>query len=224
MSCSAACSFKDDADVHTSITGGATSLLALNGLYTLMISHNLQYPSFYSALYALLLSPTAPFLHVRYRARFLRLLDTFLSSSHLPAALIASFAKRLSRAALRAPPAAAVSIVPFVWNLCKRHKGCMEMLHRVYNDDRLADGPAGVVGESCLPSLPLFFLSLTPSSQIPTTPSSSTRSRRLPSPRLSGSSPPWARLSTPRRTKAWSTRRTRARRTTCTASPRWLVF
>ena len=111
-----------------------------------MIEHNLLYPSFYTKLYTLLLS-APPFMHVRYRARFLRLLDTFLSSSHLSAALIASFAKRLSRAALRAPPAAAVTVVPFVWNLCKRHKSCMEMIHREMDGDRLSAGPAGIEGE-----------------------------------------------------------------------------
>ncbi|PWN44003.1 CBF-domain-containing protein [Ceraceosorus guamensis] len=123
--------------------GGATSLLALNSLYTLMLSHNLQYPSFYNKLYSLLLSDP-PFLHVRYRARFLRLLDNFLASSHLPEALIASFAKRMARASLRAPPAAAVSVIPFVWNLLKRHKGCLGLIHRVFNEDRFDLGPKGI--------------------------------------------------------------------------------
>lgn len=122
--------------------GGATSLLALNGLFTLMTSHNLNYPSFYSRLYALLLADP-PFLHVRYRSRFLRLLDVFLSSTHLSAALVASFAKRLSRVALRAPPSAIVVVFPFVWNLCKRHKRCLGLLHREFGGDRFDQGPAG---------------------------------------------------------------------------------
>jgi U3 small nucleolar RNA-associated protein 19 len=123
--------------------GGATSLLALNALFSLMTTHNLNYPSFYPRLYALLQSDP-PFLHVRYRSRFLRLLDVFLSSTHLPATLVASFVKRLSRVALRAPPAAIVVVIPFVWNLCKRHKRCLGLLHREFGGDRFDLGPAGV--------------------------------------------------------------------------------
>ncbi|MCO5584919.1 hypothetical protein L7F22_038851 [Adiantum nelumboides] len=123
--------------------GGATALLALNTLFTLMTKHNLNYPSFYTRLYALLLDDP-PFLHVRFRSRFLRLLDTFLSSTHLSATLIASFAKRLSRAALRAPPSAIVVVIPFVWNLCKRHKRCLSLIHRNFSEDRFDQGPAGI--------------------------------------------------------------------------------
>ncbi|PWN32865.1 CBF-domain-containing protein [Meira miltonrushii] len=123
--------------------GGATALLALNTLFTLMTKHNLNYPAFYTRLYALLLDDP-PFLHVRFRSRFLRLLDTFLSSTHLSATLIASFAKRLSRAALRAPPSAIVVVVPFVWNLCKRHKRCLNLIHRNFSEDRFDQGPAGI--------------------------------------------------------------------------------
>lgn len=123
--------------------GGATALLALNTLFTLMTKHNLNYPAFYTRLYALLLDDP-PFLHVRFRSRFLRLLDTFLSSTHLSATLIASFAKRLSRAALRAPPSAIVVVIPFVWNLCKRHKRCLSLIHRNFSEDRFDQGPAGI--------------------------------------------------------------------------------
>ncbi|KAI6150679.1 hypothetical protein BKA82DRAFT_4118529 [Pisolithus tinctorius] len=40
-------------------------------------------------------------LHLKHRARFFRLTELFLSSTHLPAALLASFVKRLSRLSLR---------------------------------------------------------------------------------------------------------------------------
>ncbi|KAJ7309709.1 hypothetical protein JRQ81_007770 [Phrynocephalus forsythii] len=76
--------------------GGAISLLALNGLFLLILHHNLEYPDFYKKLYSLL-DPSV--FHVKYRARFFRLLDLFLSSSHLPAYLVAAFAKRLARLA-----------------------------------------------------------------------------------------------------------------------------
>ncbi|KAE8212712.1 hypothetical protein CF327_g3688 [Tilletia walkeri] len=121
----------------------ATALLALHGLYTLILQHNLDYPDFFKRLYTLLLY-TPHLLHMRYRSRFLRLLETFLSSTLLPAALVASFAKRLSRMSLRASPAAAVCVVPLVWNLLKRHKNCLALIHREFGGDRLAAGPAGL--------------------------------------------------------------------------------
>lgn len=120
---------------------GTTALLALNGLFTLIVSHNLDYPAFYTRLYALL---DASVMHTKYRSRFMRMLDTFLSSTHLPVAIVASFLKRLSRLSLRATPAAIVEIVPFVWNLLRRHPSCMQMIHREWDGDHLALGPTGV--------------------------------------------------------------------------------
>ena len=108
-------------------TGGSTSLLALSGLFYLMQQKNLDYPLFYHKLYSLLGSDL---LHSRHRSRFFRLLDTFLASTHLPAALVASFIKRLSRLALHAPPAGIVAVIPWVYNLLKRHPTCTFMVHR----------------------------------------------------------------------------------------------
>ncbi|EEH17616.2 hypothetical protein PABG_00179 [Paracoccidioides brasiliensis Pb03] len=112
--------------------GGSTSLLALSGLFYLIQEKNLDYPQFYPKLYSLL---DANLLHSKHRSRFFRLLDTFLSSSHLPATLVASFIKRLARLALNAPPAAIVVIVPWTYNLLKSHPTCTFMLHRVMRDD-----------------------------------------------------------------------------------------
>lgn len=98
-----------------------------------------DYPNFYQRLYALL---DANVLHVRYRARFFRLIDTFLRSALLPASLVASFIKRLSRLALTGPPAGVIMVIPFVYNLFKRHPGCMVMLQR------LDDGDGEYNGES----------------------------------------------------------------------------
>ncbi|XP_067910723.1 nucleolar complex protein 4 homolog isoform X4 [Heterodontus francisci] len=107
--------------------GGAISLLALNGLFYLIHHHNLEYPDFYKKLYSLL-DPTV--LHVKYRARFLHLLDLFLSSSHLPAYLVAAFSKRLSRLSLTSPPQALLMIIPFICNLIRRHPSCKPLIHR----------------------------------------------------------------------------------------------
>ncbi|KAG8772610.1 hypothetical protein FRC15_002621 [Serendipita sp. 397] len=106
---------------------GATALLAFNALFVLIQEHNLDYPDFYTRLYALL---DKNILHVRYRARFFRLLELFLSSTHLPANLLASFIKRLARLSLSAPPPAIIMLIPFTYNILKRHPSLMAMIHR----------------------------------------------------------------------------------------------
>ncbi|KAF7714370.1 Uncharacterized protein PECH_001936 [Penicillium ucsense] len=115
--------------------GGATSLLALSGLFYLIQEKNLDYPQFYAKLYSLL---DADLLHSKHRSRFFRLLNTFLASTHLPATLVASFIKRLSRLALNAPPSAIVVIVPFMYNLFKSHPTCTFMMHREIRDKDFA--------------------------------------------------------------------------------------
>lgn len=118
-------------------TGGATSLLALNGLFRLIHGYNLDYPDFYQKLYALL-EPTI--FHVKYRARFFYLLDLFLTSTHLPAYLVAAFIKRLCRLCLTAPVDGLCIVIPLVFNLVLRHKACSVMLHRPGCSD-LQDDP-----------------------------------------------------------------------------------
>lgn len=108
--------------------GGSVSLLALSGVFFLIQERNLDYPLFYNKLYSLL---DADLLHSKHRSRFFRLLDTFLASSHLPAVLVASFVKRLARLALNAPPSAIVAIVPWLYNILKKHPLCTFMIHRV---------------------------------------------------------------------------------------------
>ncbi|XP_011385346.1 nucleolar complex protein 4 homolog, partial [Pteropus vampyrus] len=116
--------------------GGAISLLALNGLFILIHKHNLEYPDFYRKLYGLL-DPSV--FHVKYRARFFHLADLFLSSSHLPAYLVAAFAKRLSRLALTAPPEALLMVLPFICNLLRRHPACRVLVHRPQGPELDAD-------------------------------------------------------------------------------------
>uniref|UniRef100_A0A671NUS4 Nucleolar complex associated 4 homolog n=1 Tax=Sinocyclocheilus anshuiensis TaxID=1608454 RepID=A0A671NUS4_9TELE len=94
--------------------GGAISLLALNGLFILIHKHNLDYPDFYKKLYSLL-DPSI--FHVKYRARFFHLVNIFLSSTHLPAYLVAAFVKRFARLSLTAPPTALLILLPFICNL-----------------------------------------------------------------------------------------------------------
>ncbi|XP_014442889.1 nucleolar complex protein 4 homolog isoform X2 [Tupaia chinensis] len=116
--------------------GGAISLLALNGLFVLIHQHNLEYPDFYRKLYGLL-DPSV--FHVKYRARFFHLVDLFLSSSHLPAYLVAAFVKRLARLALTAPPEALLLVLPLICNLLRRHPACRVLVHRPHSPELDAD-------------------------------------------------------------------------------------
>ncbi|KAG8159441.1 hypothetical protein KVR01_011102 [Diaporthe batatas] len=108
-------------------SGGSMSLLALSGVFYLIQERNLDYPAFYTKLYSLL---DADILHSKHRSRFFRLLDIFLASSHLPAAIVASFIKRLARLSLNAPPSAIVTIIPWMYNLFKKHPTTTFMMHR----------------------------------------------------------------------------------------------
>ena len=110
--------------------GGALSLLALSGIFQLMTEKNLDYPDFYTKLYSLL---DEDVMHSKHRSRFFRLLDQFMSSSHLPAVMIASFIKRLARLSLQAPPGGIVWVVPWTYNMLKKHPTCTFMLHRAYH-------------------------------------------------------------------------------------------
>ncbi|KAN0110384.1 CBF/Mak21 family domain containing protein [Hyaloscypha variabilis] len=107
--------------------GGSMSVLALSGVFYLIQEKNLDYPLFYRKLYSLL---DSEILHSKHRSRFFRLMDTFLASTHLPAVLVASFIKRLSRLTLNAPPGGVVAVVPWVYNLLKKHPTCTFMIHR----------------------------------------------------------------------------------------------
>ncbi|OQR94738.1 nucleolar complex protein 4 [Achlya hypogyna] len=108
--------------------GGITSLLALNSLFLLIQQFNFDYPDFFPKLYALV--GDASLLRSKYRKRFFKLLNLFLSSTHLPAYLVAAFAKRLARVALTAEPGAILFIIPMVYNLVVRHKECTQLIHR----------------------------------------------------------------------------------------------
>eukprot|EP00002_Diphylleia_rotans_P021707 TRINITY_DN4232_c0_g1_i2.p1 TRINITY_DN4232_c0_g1~~TRINITY_DN4232_c0_g1_i2.p1 ORF type:complete len:653 (+),score=149.54 TRINITY_DN4232_c0_g1_i2:54-2012(+) len=112
--------------------GGVVSLLSLNGLFILITKYNLNYPDFYTKLYALL---TPSVLRVKYRGRFFQLLATFLSSSYIPSYVVAAFAKRLARLTLTAPPSGSLIVIPFIYNLLVQHQACRKMLHRERESD-----------------------------------------------------------------------------------------
>lgn len=43
--------------------------------------------------------------------------------------MIAAFIKRMARLALSSPPASIVIVIPFIYNLLKRHPTCMQLIH-----------------------------------------------------------------------------------------------
>ncbi|ODV83981.1 hypothetical protein CANARDRAFT_213866 [[Candida] arabinofermentans NRRL YB-2248] len=102
------------------------SILSLNGLWELINNYNLNYPEFFIKLYAIL---TPDLLHLNYKSRFLRLLDIFMTSTHLSSSIVASFIKKFSKLSLTAPPSGIVCIIPFIYNLMKRHPTCMLLIH-----------------------------------------------------------------------------------------------
>ncbi|KAF9163744.1 hypothetical protein DFQ26_002160 [Actinomortierella ambigua] len=106
--------------------GGAVSLLALKGLFVLITEHNLDYPDFFPKLYMLF---DRNLMHVKYRARFFSQVDIFLSSPLMPSQMAAAFIKRMARLGLSSPPTSIVILIPFIYNLLKRHPTCMQMIH-----------------------------------------------------------------------------------------------
>ncbi|CAM2725523.1 unnamed protein product [Rotaria socialis] len=92
----------------------SSKILSLHGLYVLMT-------------------------HAKYKARFFYLLDIFLQSSHLPANLIASFAKRLARLGLLVPQHDQCLIITFIYNLIVRHPTIHVMLDKKQSQSTSAD-------------------------------------------------------------------------------------
>ncbi|KAI6246815.1 Nucleolar complex protein 4 [Erysiphe necator] len=117
-------------------TGGSISLLALSGVFYLIQERNLDYPQFYNKLYSLL---DAGILHSKHRSKFFRLLNIFLGSTHLPVVLVASFIKKLSRLTLNSPPSGIVAVIPWIYNLLKKHPQCTFMIHREIRDPHMKE-------------------------------------------------------------------------------------
>jgi hypothetical protein len=111
--------------------GGLLAVLALEGLLALMISHGLEYPKFYTGLYALVAPDIFSSPH---RNRFFRLLHLALTSVRVSAAVAASFIKRLARCALMSPSPALYFVLPFIRQKLQQHKNCFALIHRSLRD------------------------------------------------------------------------------------------
>lgn len=103
------------------------AVLALEGIFKLMSHYNFEYPNFYSSLYKLTVPSVC---YMDNKKKFLELLDTFLSSTHLPTYIVAAFIKRLCRLALIAPLTFQEPLLSLIRNLTTRHEGVRPLLHR----------------------------------------------------------------------------------------------
>ena len=92
-----------------------------------LLSSTSDYPDFFTNFYALC---TPEILHVKYRARFLYWADVFLSSTNLPAYVVASFVKRFSRQALLASVETLYSLIPLIVNCLIRHPNLIDLFNR----------------------------------------------------------------------------------------------
>ncbi|KAN0035112.1 hypothetical protein ACTA71_004368 [Dictyostelium dimigraforme] len=101
--------------------GGVTSILALNGVFILITKYNLEYPDFFKKLYSLF-QPGV--LYAKYRARFFKLADLFLSSKTLPNYMVAAFIKRCATLCLISPPYGSLILLPLIYNLLQRNVTC----------------------------------------------------------------------------------------------------
>lgn len=108
-------------------SGGVCGILALDSLFCLMRNFNINVPDFYDHLYALL---DEKILTSPYREMFLRSFSLFMTSTMLPAYVVAAMIKKLSRLLLAAPPNAIVWVIPFIYNMMKRYPACRIMIHR----------------------------------------------------------------------------------------------
>lgn len=109
-------------------SGGLISVLALNSLFVLITSFNLEYPNFFQKVYQLL---DSSIFSTKYKDRFFQHLDNFLLSTHLSSTLVGAFIKKLSRMLLTCPPGDARFLILFIYNLLIRHKNCKVLIHRV---------------------------------------------------------------------------------------------
>ncbi|CAB3402661.1 unnamed protein product [Caenorhabditis bovis] len=109
----------DKKDIH--------AILSLGAIFKLITEHNFEYPKFYNKVYSLI-KPSM--FYMENKDKVLVLLDSFLSSTHLPIYIVASFIKRLARCLTLAPVDAQEPTLGLIRNLIIRHPNCYELVHR----------------------------------------------------------------------------------------------
>ncbi|ORC93485.1 U3 small nucleolar RNA-associated protein 19 [Trypanosoma theileri] len=129
-------------------SGGLVAVLALHGIFLLVLDHGLEYPQYYQQLYTLL-TPDA--FSSRHRYDLFRLLDLSLSSIRVPSYVAAAFIKKVARVAMLSPSPVLYFVLPFIRKVLQRHPNCLALIHRstkeavIPEDDKdTVKGTAGV--------------------------------------------------------------------------------
>jgi U3 small nucleolar RNA-associated protein 19 len=125
--------------------GGDLAVLSMDSLYTLIIRYNLSYPNFYEKLYGIIAEDV--FNQSRYSGQFKRLVHRFLSSTHLPEYIVASFIKKLARLTLFVPPHAILFILPLIYHLISEHSELKVLIHRMDEYKKMQEGPLLLANE-----------------------------------------------------------------------------
>lgn len=107
--------------------GGLIAVLALKGMFLLMLDHGVEQPKFYEHLYSLL-TPDA--FSSRHRYELFELVDLCLKSLRVPSYVAAAFAKRVVQIALLSPAPTLYFSLPFLRQLLQRHPNCLSLIHR----------------------------------------------------------------------------------------------
>ncbi|KPA82095.1 hypothetical protein ABB37_03245 [Leptomonas pyrrhocoris] len=125
-------------------SGGIISILALQGLFLLMLDHGLEYPNYYEQLYSLL---TADAFASRHRYELFRLLDLSMTSLRVPSYIAASVIKRVARVSLMAPAPTLYFTLPFLRKVLQVHPNCLALIHRSSREAVVPDdGEGGAEG------------------------------------------------------------------------------
>ncbi|KAM3723960.1 Uncharacterized protein ACO02O_07130 [Dirofilaria immitis] len=112
---------------HVFKMGEIFAILSLGGIFKLIVKYNFEFPNFYQCAYELI---TPSVCYLNYREKFFTLLDTFLSSSHLPIYIVAAFVKRFSWLTLLAPVSCQEPLFALIANLITRHKDVEFLMHK----------------------------------------------------------------------------------------------
>ncbi|CCW60537.1 unnamed protein product [Phytomonas sp. EM1] len=108
-------------------SGGLISVMALQGLFVLMLDHGLEYPQFYEQLYSLI-TPDA--FASRHRYQMFQLLFLSMTSFRVPSYIAASVVKKVLRISLAAPAPVLSFVLPFTRKVLQIHPNCLALIHR----------------------------------------------------------------------------------------------
>ena len=102
------------------------SIFALESLFHLIITYNLDYPNFFLSLYNLC---NKEIFEIKYRNNFMDLLSKSLQSNNLSIYIVSAFIKRLSYITLHIPSPSIYYCINQIICLLKKHIQCQLLIH-----------------------------------------------------------------------------------------------